>query len=460
MKIRISPFASLRRGRVDVDALLSDPTALVAQTKDFSWLGIPAPSEATTKRNSKEEGIDYRTKTRRLAREVAGEQWDVERDRAARQAAERGYVVPSGRSTSRLAGEMLLEDDDGPVGTGKSSPPLCADEMHRKDRHMDPAIDSSSKHADLEKSFGVKSRIPGLSFWSRMIPNPTKRRYRRKAHSKVVTDIDNSSQERILRRSAQAAVAYFQNIDSGNLDNSSPGPGNNSSDGGPMNAGSGKAALNDVSIVSSDTVPKNSGELPPNSSHFLDYPGTGKSASAIQVISTDDVYKPSQRSSLHSDNKMLACNRLEDLQHGKGNLYQGHVLEEFESLSEDNIGVQQESILGNFGSCTFAYNWASFWPFQLKGSRISFNAPYASLGVEIQKLKSRFAIGLGDTPAELMEGVGQIHPGGAQNTLPITLDSVYFSGGNLMLLGYGDQEPRFDLTICHLCCQYMLFCPF
>lgn len=443
MKIRIRPFASLRRGRVVVDALLSDPTALVSQSKDFSWLGIPAPSEGAPKRNSEEEGIDYRTKTRRLSREEGGEQWNAQRDRAAREAAEMGYIVPSGRSTSQRPADEMLEDDDGPVGTGKSSPPLCADEMHRKDRHMDPGIDSSSKHADLEKSFGVKSRIPGLSFWSRMIPNPTKqRRHRRKAHSKVVSDIDNSSHERILRRSARAAVAYFQNIDSGNLDHSSPGPGNNSSEGGQTNAGSGKATSNDVSIVSSDTLPKNSGELPPSSSHFLDYPGTGKSASAMPIINTHDVYKPRQCSSLHSHNKMAVRNRLEDLQHGKGNLYQGHISEEFASLSDDNVGPQQEFSFGNFGSCTYAYNWASFWPFQLKGPRVRFNAPYASLGVEIQKFKSRFAIGLGDAPAELVEGVGQIHPGGAQHALPITLDSVYFSGGNLMLLGYGDQEPR------------------
>jgi hypothetical protein len=223
VKVRINPLASLRRGRVVVDALLSDPTALVAQTKDFSWLGIPAPSDTAPKRSSDEEGIDYRTRTRRLAREQGGEQWNAQRDAAARHAAQTGYLVPSSQSqTSPSPDEILLQDDDRPVGAGKSSPPLCADEMHRKDRHMDPGIGSSSKHADLEKTFGVKSRImPGLNFWSRMIPNPAKRRHRRKAHSKVLSDVDSSSQERILRRSAEAAVAYFRNIDSGN---SSPGP--------------------------------------------------------------------------------------------------------------------------------------------------------------------------------------------------------------------------------------------
>lgn len=419
--------------------------------KDFSWLGIPTPSEGTPKRHSEEEGIDYRTKTRRLAREKAAEQWDEERDKAARDAAERGYVVPRGQSTSRSADEML--EDDGPVEIGKSGSPLCADEMHRKmhrkDGHIDPAIDSSSKHADLEKSFGVKSRIPGINFWSRIIPNPSKRRYRRKSHSKVVSDIDNSSHERILRRSAHAAVASFQNIDSGNIDNSSPGPGNDSSDGGHANAGCEEITSINVPIGTSGTVPKNSGELPPSSSYCLDFTGKGKSASTIPVINTDHVHNEhsssqqhSQHSSLNLDNKLLVFHHLEDLQHGEGNLSDGHEFEKFESLSEDHISPQQELILGNFGSCTYAHNWASFWPFQLKGFPVSFNAPSASLSVQIQNFKSRFAIGLGDSSAELVDGVGHIHPGGVQNTLPITLDSVYFSGGNLMLLGYGDQEPR------------------
>uniref|UniRef100_J3KWZ6 Translocation and assembly module TamB C-terminal domain-containing protein n=1 Tax=Oryza brachyantha TaxID=4533 RepID=J3KWZ6_ORYBR len=402
MKIRLRPFASLRRGKVVVDAVLSEPSVLVAQTKDFSWLGIPTPSEASPKRHSGEEGIDSRTKTRRLAREKAAEQWYEERDKAAREAAEMGYIVPSTQSISPSTDEMM--EDDGPIDTGKSSPPLCADEMHRKDHHIDAGIDSGSKHADLEKSFGVKARIPGISFWSRMIPNPSRRRYRRKAHSKLISDIDNSSQQRILRRSAYAAVAYFQNKCSGNPDDSSPGPGKSSSGGGHMNAGGEEVSSNDGPLESSEITSTDYGELPSHNQ------------------------QPSQISS-HTCDKNVR-------------LSEAPVLKKHENVSEDNLVHEQGFDFGAFGSCTHAHNWASFWPFQVKGFPVRFNAPSASLNVQMQKLRSLFAIGPGDVSAELPQGVGQIHPGGVQQTLPITLDSVYFNGGNLMLLGYGDQEPR------------------
>ncbi|RLN25470.1 uncharacterized protein C2845_PM07G36590 [Panicum miliaceum] len=415
MKIRVRPFASLRRGKVVVDAVLSEPSALVAQKKDFSWLGIPGPSEGTVKRHSGEEGIDYRTKTRRLAREKAAEQWNEERDKAAREAAEKGYIIPSGQFVSPSTDEML--EVDGPTATGKSSPPLCADEMHKKDHHLATGIDSGSKHADLEKSFGVKSRIPGINLWSRMISRPSRLRYRRKAHSRVVPDADNSSQQRILRRSADAAVAYFQSTGCSNIDDSSPGPGKSSSDGGPANAGGSETVSNDGTVRSSGT------------------------ASTSLAESPLDNQLSSQFRSCNLDNVLVSHN-LEDLQIGQANFPQGPVLERFEKPSENKFVPQRETVFRNFSSCTHGHNWVPFWPFQLKGFPASFNALCASLDVQIQKLKSQFAIAPGDTSAELTEGVSQMHPGGVQNALPITLDSVYFNGGNLMLLGYGDQEPR------------------
>ncbi|OEL34269.1 hypothetical protein BAE44_0004714, partial [Dichanthelium oligosanthes] len=431
MKIRVRPFASLRRGRVVVDAVLSEPSALVAQKKDFSWLGIPAPSESTVKRHSGEEGIDYRTKTRRLAREKAAEQWNEERDNAAREAAEKGYRIPSGQFVSPSTDEIL--EVDGPIEIGKSSPPLCADEMHKKDHHLATGIDSGSKHADLEKSFGVKSRIPGINLWSRMISSPSRLRYRRKAHSKVVPDADNSSQQRILRRSADAAVAYFQSTGRSNIDDSSSGPGKSSVDEGRANVGGSETTSHDESVGSSEAASRSLAESP------------------------SDNQLSSRFRSCNLDNVLL-CHHLEDLQMGQANFTQGPVLGKFENPSEDKFVPQRETIFENFGSCTHAHNWMPFWPFQLKGFPVSFNAPCASLDVQIQKLKSQFAIGPGDISAELTEGVSQIHPGGVQHALPITLDSVYFNGGNLMLLGYGDQEPRYGLFICHLHFKYVHIC--
>lgn len=404
MKIRVRPFASLRRGRVVVDAVLSEPSALVAQKKDFSWLGIPAPSEGTVKRHSGEEGIDYRTKTRRLAREKAAEQWNEERDKAAREAAEKGYTIPSGQSVPLSSNEIL--EADGPTEIGKSSPPLCADQMHKNDHHLATGIDSGSKHADLEKSFGFKSPIPGINLWSRVISSPSRLRYMRKAPSKVIPDVDNSSQQRILRRSADAAVSYFQNTGHINIDDSSPGPGKGSSDGGHANVGGSGINSNDETVSNSKTASTSLAESPSHSQ------------------------LSSQCSSSNLDNLLLWHN-LEDLQIGQA-----------KNPSENKPVPHQENIFGNFGSCTHAHNWVPFWPFQLKSCPVSFNSPWASLDLQIEKLKSQFAIGPGDFSAELTEGVSEIHPGGVQNALPITLDSVYFNGGNLMLLGYGDQEPR------------------
>lgn len=404
MKIRVRPFASLRRGRVVVDAVLSEPSALVAQKKDFSWLGIPAPSEGTVKRHSGEEGIDYRTKTRRLAREKAAEQWNEERDKAAREAAEKGYTIPSGQSVPLSSNEIL--EADGPTEIGKSSPPLCADQMHKNDHHLATGIDSGSKHADLEKSFGFKSPIPGINLWSRVISSPSRLRYMRKAPSKVIPDVDNSSQQRILRRSADAAVSYFQNTGHINIDDSSPGPGKGSSDGGHANVGGSGINSNDETVSNSKTASTSLAESPSHSQ------------------------LSSQCSSSNLDNLLLWHN-LEDLQIGQA-----------KNPSGNKPVPHQENIFGNFGSCTHAHNWVPFWPFQLKSCPVSFNSPWASLDLQIEKLKSQFAIGPGDFSAELTEGVSEIHPGGVQNALPITLDSVYFNGGNLMLLAYGDQEPR------------------
>ncbi|XP_066317019.1 protein SUBSTANDARD STARCH GRAIN 4, chloroplastic-like isoform X2 [Miscanthus floridulus] len=404
MKIRVRPFASIRRGRVVVDAVLSEPSALVAQKKDFSWLGIPPPSEGTVKRPYGEEGIDYRTKTRRLAREKAAEQWNEERDQAAREAAEKGYTIPSGQSVSLPTNEIL--EVDATTEIGKSSPPVCADEMHKKDHHLATGSDSGSKHADLEKSFGFKSRIPGINLWSRVISSSSRLRYRRKALSKVIPDVDNSSQQRILRRSADAAVAYFQNKGRINIDDSSPEPGKGSSDAGHANVGGSGITSNDETVSNS------------------------KTASASLAESPSHNQLSSQCSSSNLDNLLLWHN-LEDLQIGQA-----------KNPSENRLVPQQEIIFGDFGSCTHAHSWVPFWPFQLKSFPVSFNAPCASLDLKIEKLKSQFAIGPGDFSAELTEGASQVHPGGAQNALPITLDSVYFNGGNLMLLGYGDQEPR------------------
>ena len=47
-----------------------------------------------------------------------------------------------------------------------------------------------------------------------------------------------------------------------------------------------------------------------------------------------------------------------------------------------------------------------------------------------------------DLAAELVDGVDVVQTEGIEKIIPITLDSVHFKGGTLMLLAYGDREPR------------------
>ncbi|MCI73873.1 hypothetical protein A2U01_0095137, partial [Trifolium medium] len=69
--------------------VLTQPSVLVVQKKDFTWLGIPITEGGGRERRfSSEDGIDHRTRTRRLAREEAGARWERERDEAAKEAAE------------------------------------------------------------------------------------------------------------------------------------------------------------------------------------------------------------------------------------------------------------------------------------------------------------------------------------------------------------------------------------
>ncbi|KAF3774732.1 hypothetical protein EJ110_NYTH52445 [Nymphaea thermarum] len=43
---------------------------------------------------------------------------------------------------------------------------------------------------------------------------------------------------------------------------------------------------------------------------------------------------------------------------------------------------------------------------------------------------------------EMADEDEEIATTGVDKLLPVTVDSVYFSGGTLMLLGYGDPQPR------------------
>nr|GMD89932.1 Fe(3+) ions import ATP-binding protein like [Ipomoea batatas] len=219
VKIRILPFASLRNRKIVIDAVLSNPSVLVAQKKDFTFLGIPFSEGSLQRHLSDEEGIDYRTKTRRIAREESAARWARERDNAAREAAEKGYVVREWISC--LSEGDFTKDGVNPLeklATTESF--FCMDEkLHWRARHaVDTGGEYDMKHADLEKAFGVKIPPSGATFWSRIIPPSVKHKFK-KANGKELSAASVAAKRRILERSASAARIYFQALSNGNCGN-------------------------------------------------------------------------------------------------------------------------------------------------------------------------------------------------------------------------------------------------
>lgn len=210
LKLRLHPFASLRRGKIVIDAVVTNPTVLVVQKKDYTWLGIPSYEDGGLQRHlSSEEGINYRTKVRRIAREEAGTRWEIDRDNAALDAANMGYVIDEHSDCSSKSEDLKGRASGTNMFTVSDSFPCTDEGMHRRDHHcMDTGVQYDLKHANLEKSFGVKLPGSGLTFWSRIIPGPSKHKFKRKSNGACVS-ASVTCKQRILDRSQSVAVKYF-----------------------------------------------------------------------------------------------------------------------------------------------------------------------------------------------------------------------------------------------------------
>ncbi|KAL4579660.1 hypothetical protein LXL04_015816 [Taraxacum kok-saghyz] len=327
LKLRVHPFSSLRTGKIVVDAVLSNPTLLVSQKRNYSWLGIPFSDGVLQKHLSTEEGIDSRTKTRRIAREQTAARMDKERDDAAREAAQMGYIVSNINNSNNNASEGGVLK----TNTVNSGLVFSVDEKLRwQDHHcMDAGVEYDMKHADLEKSFGVNIPIAGVEFWSRIIPGSLKRKLkRRKGNGKDMFVAGIAAKKRILEHSASAAHAYF-------LDPS-------------------LVHTKDDSPASDDHKPED--DL--------------------------DCYLVSEKPEEYLGNKSF----LKDESRGMGDL------------------------------------WSNL----------------------VEKIKSEVVPKVEVIVGELIEGGtnGEKMSTGTEKMLPVTLDSVHFKNGTLLLLAYGDNEPR------------------
>lgn len=462
MKLRLLPFASLRMGKIVIDAVLSHPSVVVVQKKDYTWLGIPSSEGGEKRHLSNEEGIDYRTKTRRLAREESAACWDRERDNDAKEAAEKGYIVPE-RDSSRSEDDALKKDETHWTDlTNFESFPCMDEKMHWRHHHcMDTGLDYDMKHADLEKSFGVKLSGSDLKFWSRVVSGPKKHKFKRKANGTDISAAGVKAKRRILERSALAAVAYFQsdekfdepsqlsggddmNIDTllvqregdYNADTSI----NGSSGEEHFTANNQNDNLNEDPGIQHLTVKNNVHE-------HIDKFGLMRDPFLMTVCKLNEVWKfsenlPSIRNAPGDAKTNYVSN--EDLVVGVLNR---HMVDDKSGIQSDH--ASQNSTFDNLepGPGPTMYHPVPSSFLSLKSGLLSFSRNFRELlshllVAPIQKLKSDVGPKVEDIVAELVDGVDTVQTEGIEKILPVSLDSVHFKGGTLMLLAYGDREPR------------------
>lgn len=454
MKIRVHPFASLRRGKIVVDAVLSHPSLLVAQKKDFTWLGIPGSEGGLQRHFSTEEGIDYRTKTRRIAREEAGARWTRERDEEAKKAAEMGYIVSEKRS-SLSKGDVMSKGSDQLVELTNPDSFLCMDEkMHWRDHHcMDTGVDYDMKHADLEKSFGVKIPGSGLKFWSRVIKGPRKRKFKKKASVIDVSASGVTAKRRILERSALAALRYFQkpsNGHSGEPSHSSEGYDVKNVETFFTNGLVGTNADTSVSSTGEENLEDGN-----ENGKLSEYSGNQSLNVNENVKSLVSSFSHMHDPSLTTLDKCSGDERLSENFPSAANVTGANakiVKDDLDALNTHTDRSQVHLTSQNSNSKKLETWFSKYhpiftWPLHSKSglpffSRIVGEQLCSLLSGPVEKLSSGMGPRVEDIVAELVDGVDVVRSEGLEKMIPVTLDSIYFKGGMLMLLAYGDREPR------------------
>lgn len=454
MKIRLHPFASLRRGKIVVDAVLSHPSMLVMQKKDFTWLGLPTSEGSLERHFSTEEGIDYRTKTRRITREETAAQWERERDIEAKKAAEMGYVV-SNKGSSLSKGEIFREGNINFVELTNPDSFICMDEkMHWRDHHcMDTGVDYDMKHADLEKSFGVKIPGSGLKFWSRVIKGPRKHNFKRKAKESDISASSVTAKRRILERSALAAFKYFQGLSHGNSGESSRASG--AYDERNLETFFVKSEIGTIGNTSLSHIGEENlrdgnqdRKLPECSGNqSLNVNGNVNSQFSSLTHMHDPAFNTLDRQSRNekvNENFSSTTNVIEaNAKNGEDELD----VKNRHSDESQGDNTSQNSTPQKHEIWLSKYHPVLMWPLSVKSGLPSFSRNvgeqlYSLLCGSFQKLTSGMGPRVEDIVAELADGVDIVQAEGIEKMIPVILDSVHFKGGTLMLLGYGDREPR------------------
>ncbi|KAK7351417.1 hypothetical protein VNO77_10862 [Canavalia gladiata] len=450
VKVRLHPLASLWRGKFVFDAVLSHPCVLAVQRKDYSWLGIPLSSEGgIQRRSSAEKGIDYRTRTTRLAREEATAWQARERDDAARRAAEMGYFFSEKNCGPSKGDNDVKEIATHSVGAANSNSFFCTNEGKHGHRCVDKGADYDMKHADLEKSFEVKFPRKGLKILSRVIKGCNKQKFKRKSKRSDNSASGVAIKRRILECSAFAAQAYFRKQSDGKF-------GQPSSSSGCLCS----TNRDDTHLVKSevDKIAESvaSGDDNQNGMQFR-YRGISSPSANESINGHSDYLKfvsdlPSQTMESKQENLQSSEHVAEHANANSGTekneelrLHVAHGPLEI-NTSGNQTGLVPEGLVSMKPRPQLAtYFHVLFWPLIMKVGLPSFfrNIEMSCfLSGLIEKLKPSIGQKVEDIVAEHVDGVGLQQSEGHTRVLPVALDSVHFRGATVMLLTYGDREVR------------------
>ncbi|XP_057423582.1 protein TIC236, chloroplastic-like [Lotus japonicus] len=455
VKLRLRPFASLRTGKLVIDAVLSNPSVLVVQKKDYTWLGIPFNEGGRERHYSTEEGIDHRTRTRRLAREEGVGRWERARDDEAREAAEAGFFV-SERSCCPSGGEGLKEVESCSAELTDTTPFFCTNGGKHDHRFMDTGVDYDVKHSYLEKSFGVRFPVSGLRFWSRVISGRKRHKFKRKANGSDIYASGVAMKKRIFDRSASAARTYFDDQSNGkfgepaspsqcfhfmnhdmhvvksefdkNANSVTVGDENRSDDNQIA------AQIRDMRIWPS--LVNENDRAHSGYGKFVSDPTLQTRESELENLqSSEEVAEPANGNSSTEKNEELVPpvedNHFEDEDFSGGQ--PGLTSEDFDFVKPKprlaaDFKIPFEPLIEKFGLTSSLRNFEQLISSFLSGP--------------IEKLKLDVGLKVEDLVAEHVDGVDFVQSEGINKMLPVTLDSVHFRGATVMLLAYGDREVR------------------
>jgi len=389
IEIRVRPLVSLQRGQVVINAVVMNPHVLVAQKEDWSWLGIPTPSEKKFLHQSSEPGLDKRTKLRRVSREEMGASLLQERDVAARSAARSGYVMGGGVDVG-----SKLDESSGSSGTLKcvAEGESEGEEEHQVSQAMrgmekdaivsgeqetfHPGLEDDELEEEPTLVMEVKSSVLKAKNWTETrVLRPVKRKLLRIWSTKQPLILTKAEyQTRNLQRSALAARTMFEKLERERWQ---------------------KSGL---------------------------------------VVHSGQEATPSGSMSRTASTKEEDLQRLSEVSSGS---------EKEKGHSDDSTTVGAKTI--KQGSKVQTAGPKALTPMEVNGIRVSqFNDLWGNLSSETEVVGQGLRRRVKAIIRRLVRlAKRRVEVSQAEGWTPIALESVYFKDGTFTLLAYGDQEARY-----------------